>query len=212
MTISLYTGTPGSGKSLHATRLIRDTLKIKKQDVISNYGVVCDGKWSGNFNYVPNNQLSVDWLVSYAYDYWNSRSFKEDGLLLVIDECQLLFNSRNWQDANRMQWLEFFSQHRKYGYKVVLIAQNDIMIDKQFRTLIEYEVNHRKAGNYGMFGAILKVLALGELFYCCRYYYMQGQKLDGQFMRFSKKISKMYNSYDTFKMERDADARSASAY
>ena len=35
-------------------------------------------------------------LISYAKDYAKGRSVKEDSLLLVIDECQLMFNARDW--------------------------------------------------------------------------------------------------------------------
>lgn len=205
MTIYLYTGRPGNGKSFHACRDIRDHLKYKKADVISNFGVSVDDKWAGRFNYLQNSQLTASWLVSYAVDYWGSHKFKEDGILLVIDECQLLFNSRTWNDKERLNWIEFFSQHRKYGYKVILIAQDDCMIDKQFRTLIEYETNHRKAMNYGLFGLLLTAVFMGTVFYCPTYYYMQNQKLSGTWVRYSKRIARMYNSYDAFKQVRGAD-------
>ena len=203
MTIYLYSGRPGNGKSFCACKAIYDTLKYKKQDVIANFGVVVNENWRGNFTYLQNNELSPYWLVDYASNYWNGRRFKEDGLLLVIDECQLLFNSRSWNDKDRMQWIEFFSQHRKFGYKVILIAQDDVMIDKQFRTLIEYDVNHRKAINYGLFGLLMTILAFGTVFYQCTYYYMQKVKVDGKFVRYSKRIARMYNSYDSFKQLKD---------
>lgn len=198
MTIYLYSGTPGSGKSLHATRDIRDALKYKRISVIANYEVVKDERWQGAFNYVPNSELCPHLLVSYAAYLWEETEFREDGILLVIDECQLLFNSRNWNDKDRMSWLEFFSQHRKYGYKVIFIAQDDMMIDKQFRSLIEYDVNHRKVGNYGLFGKLVNLLFFGKMHYACTYYYLHNQKIQGEFIRFSRKIAKMYNSYSTF--------------
>lgn len=209
MTITLFSGTPGSGKSYHACRCIRDTLKYKKRDVIANFGVVVDEDWAGNFTYRPNSDLSVDYLVSVAAYTWASRPFKEDGILLVIDECQLLFNSRTWSDKDRMKWLQFFSQHRKYGYKVIFIAQNDVMVDKQFRVLIEYEVNHRKLGNYGLFGFILKCVLLGEYFMCVKYYYGLSERLESNLIRYSKKVASMYNSYTAFETAADAQAAGA---
>ena len=94
--------------------------------------------------------------------------------------------------------MEFFSQHRKYGYKIIFIAQDSAMIDKQFRSLIEVEINHRKAYNYGLFGKLLSLAAFGTLFYCCEYYFLNHQKIGGTFMRYSRKIADVYNSYDTF--------------
>ena len=161
MTITLYSGTPGSGKSLHAARTIRDWLRYKKRPVVANFAIKKPEDWKGEFHYIPNMEITPERLLSISREYFKEHSFKEDYILLVLDECQLLWNSRNWEDPRRMDWLEFFSQHRKYGYQVIFIAQDARMIDRQFRSLIEYEVNHRKAGNYGTFGMILKLLAFG---------------------------------------------------
>lgn len=198
MTIYLYTGTPGSGKSLHATRDIRDYLKYRKSLVICNYEVVVDDKWRGRFEHVKNNELNPHMLVSRAHDIWNGRKPVEDGLLLVIDECQLLFNSRTWNDRQRLDWIEFFSQHRKYGYKIIMIAQYSEMIDKQMRALLEYEVIHRKFGNYGLFGKLISILSFGELFIAVTRFYSLGQKISSEWFRDSKKLIRMYNSYDQF--------------
>ncbi len=63
---------------------------------------------------------------------------KREGLgKLYIDEAQLYFNSRSW--AENMGFIEFFTQHRKLRWDVVLIAHSEIMLDKQIRMLFEYE-------------------------------------------------------------------------
>lgn len=197
MTIYLYSGTPGSGKSLHAARDVRDALKYKKIPVIANYEFNVS-ELGGEFQYVPNADLTPDVLKRRACGWWESHSFKEDSILLVIDECQLLFNSRDWNRSDRMGWLEFFSQHRKYGYKVIFIAQFDRMIDRQIRALLEYDVQHRKVSNYGKLGWFVHLMALGELFYCCTYYYPLGQKVGGEWLRYSRKLGALYDSYKTF--------------
>lgn len=209
--MSIYTGRPGSGKSLHACRDIRDALKYKKIPVIANFEIGVEREdWSSRVTYLPNSGITADYLVGFARDYWSGRKFKEDGILLVLDEAQLLYNSRLWNESGRMEMLQFYSQHRKYGYKVILIAQSFDMIDKQFRTLIEYEVNHRKVSNYGLWGAVMRLVAFGEIFYACRYYALSHTKLDGQFFRYSRKVARMYNSYSTFEMgARDANAARA---
>lgn len=133
--IMLYSGTPGSGKSLHTARDIRDSLGPKRRPVIANFDVNPGTRgYRERFIYKPNNDLTPDFLIKFATDYWKGRKVKEDDILLVIDEAQLVFNSRTWQDkgasSKRMDWIEFFSQHRHFGYKVVLIAQFDRMIDR----------------------------------------------------------------------------------
>lgn len=200
--IELYTGTPGSGKSLHAVRTIRDYLKWKKRDVIANFEVVTDESWKGHFTYMPNNELSPGNLISFAVDYWKGRRFKEDGILIVIDEAQILFNSRRWQDKDRMSWLTLMSQNRKYGMRIILVTQADIMIDRQFRSLVEYETKHRKLGNLGKFGMIVKVLCLGqELFFAITKYYGMQMVTGRETFRYSKKLGSMYNSYTAFQKE-----------
>lgn len=198
MSIYLYSGIPGSGKSLHATRTIRDYLKYRKGLVVSNYKVVCNGNWKGTFEHYENNELRPSMLVLRATDWWASHKFKEDSILLVIDECQLIFNSRTWNDNNRLEWIKFFSQHRKYGYKIIFIAQSAEMIDKQIRAVIEYDVTHRKLNSFGIFGFLLKLFTFSTWFIAIRRYYAINEIIDREWIRYSKSLSRMYNSYDTF--------------
>lgn len=196
--IELFTGTPGSGKSLDAAREIKIALKSGKP-VIANFEVNVDESWEGDFTYLPNRSITVGNIVAFAGDYWAGRDFKENGIVLVLDECQLLFNSRNWNvDTDRMEWLEFMSQHRKYGYRIILICQADIMIDKQFRSLVEYECNHRKISNYGVLGWLLRLVCFGEVFYCCESLYAAKIKTSGRFYRYRKSLGAMYDSYAKF--------------
>lgn len=73
--------------------------------------------------------------------YTDDGSYSEGSGLLLLDECQLVFNSRKW-DKN-FQWIEFFTQHRKLGWNVILIAHSIEMIDSQIRPLAEYESRFR---------------------------------------------------------------------
>lgn len=205
MTIYLYSGTPGSGKSLDAAKTIRYWLKHGKP-VIANFEVNHDEIRSGRFTYMPNSCFSVDDLVLWASDWWSDHDAKEDGILLVLDECQLIFNSRTWQDRDRLKVLEFLSQHRKYKYKIILIAQSSIMIDRQFRVLIEYEVKHRKVSNIGLFGKMLSLLSFSELFRANTYLYQTSEFLSGEFFRFSKKDAAIYDSYSAFEGKGTAQA------
>lgn len=73
--------------------------------------------------------------------YEDKGGYSEGSGLLLLDECQLVFNSRKW-DKN-FQWIEFFTQHRKLGWNVILIAHSIEMIDSQIRPLAEYESRFR---------------------------------------------------------------------
>ena len=197
MTIYLYSGTPGSGKSLHATRIVRERLRYAKLPVIANYDLSPD-KGGELFRYVPNSELTPAFLHGFASEWWASHRFREDGILLVLDECQLLFNSRDWQTKDRMAWLEFFSQHRKDGYQVIFVAQFDRMIDRQIRSLVEYEYVHRRMGNFGWRGKLFKLATLGELFVCVKFFYPLKERVGVECFKAHKSVFRMYDSYGSF--------------
>ncbi len=70
-----------------------------------------------------------------------SGKYQEGQGLLILDECQLVFNSRKWE--KNMDWITFFTQTRKLGWNVLLIAHTIEMIDSQIRPLCEYESRFR---------------------------------------------------------------------
>lgn len=197
--IYLFTGTPGSGKSLHAARLIRDSLKWAKLPVIANFPINEGTKGYERFTYVPNDKLTPDFLYDFARNFWGGRPVKEDKITLVVDEAQLLFNSRDWGQSNRMAWIEFLSQHRHFGYRIFLMCQFDRMIDRQIRSLCEYEWQHRKLGNYGWKGKFMRLFTFGELFICVKVFYGLGDKIGTEVFRADRKLFKLYDSYSTFR-------------
>lgn len=194
--ISLYTGTPGSGKSLHSARVIYYKLRSNKP-VICNFEIVEDNikNKKGEFLYIDNDNLNPNILKKYSFEYFKDKKVKEDSILLVLDESQLLFNSRDWNKLGRDGWLSFFSQHRHYGYEIILVCQFDRMIDRQIRSLVEYEYIHRKVSNFGLAGKIFSLLFGGKLFVCVKMWYPLKEKISSDFFKASPKY---YNLYDTF--------------
>lgn len=201
----LFTGTPGSGKSFHTARLIYDTLRYKKRPVIANFDINPETKgYEELFTYRPNAEMSPDFFYSFARDYWAGNPVREDSILLVIDEAQLVFNSRSWNQGQRMGWIEFFSQHRHFGYKVVLIAQFDRMIDRQIRSLVEIEVNHRRLDNYGWKGKLLSLPFRGKLIAAISYYYGLNEKVSQEWLIPKRKYFRLYDSYNRFRQAEDS--------
>lgn len=202
MTIYLYSGTPGTGKSLHAAHEIRQTLnRHNPRPVIGNFKLdaLAPVKHGEMFSYYPNNELTPDLLVDFADDCWSKRDFfREDYITFVADECQLLWNSRLWTQKDRIAWLEFFSQHRKYGYKVIFIAQSAKMVDNQFRMLIEYEYMHRKVRNLGLIGGIVGSLFLGRLYMHINYYYQTSERLGMDWFLATNNDFRMYDTHARF--------------
>lgn len=150
--IRIYTGTPGSGKSLHAVQRVLNYLRASRQ-VIANFPLKYEDlklkDRKGKFFYLPNENLSVDYLYQFNNLYHDEAG--EHQSLLILDEASVPFNVRSSNDKNRLKWCSFFAQHRKFGFEVVLISQNMRQIDRQIRDLIEIEVVHRKLNNFSFF-------------------------------------------------------------
>lgn len=194
--IYLYTGTPGSGKSLNTARDILAKCRRKKNYVLCNFEV------NKKMLKYPNQLIEFDMLsvepqffIDWSLEHLEPR--KESQALIILDECQLIFNAREWQSSkNRMAWIQFFTQHRKFGYNIILITQYDRMVDRQIRSLVEYEVVHRKVNNF----KIAKYLPF-SLFAAISKWYGINEVVERQFFTFRKKHSKLYDSYKNWQRE-----------
>ena len=195
MTVYLFTGTPGSGKSLHMARLIywRQRRGIP---TIANFDIRKECINEGYFESIDNGDLTPQVLQDFALDAYERNLCKrrEGAVNLFIDECQLLFNARQWNDSKRPDWIKFFSQHRKLGFDVYLISQFDTMIDKQIRALIEYEVKHRKMNNYGRIGRFVGFITRKPVIVCVNYWYPMGQRLSSETFVGTKRYFEMYDT------------------
>lgn len=152
----------------------------------------------GEFYYISNDILRPELLVKYSQIYFKDHKFKEGTIRLYIDECQLLFNAREWNIKGRKEWLSFFTQHRKYGYDIILVAQFDRMIDRQIRSLIEYEVVHRKVKNFGKIGWFVSLFTGGNLFCAVKVWYPMKERVDSDFFKGNTRYFELYNTYNTF--------------
>lgn len=172
MAMTLYSGFVGSGKSYHATRegirfadasfgggwvLANFPIKPKK----SLFGF---GKTETRWIFKRNEEFSPKLLIDLSREYgWDK---KENSCMLIFDEAGILFNSRDWaKNRDRMAWIQFFSQSRKFGYDIVFVAQDARMLDRQIRSLCEYEIAHRKMNNWSIF----KLLPM-TTFACIKYW------------------------------------------
>lgn len=195
--ISLYSGTPGSGKSLYASYEIIRLLK-NKRNVIANFPIDLSyfgKKKIGSFLYVDNFSLTVNYLIDYAKSHHKPNA--EHQTTIFIDECSVKFNSRDFARKDRMDWIIFFQQHRKLGFDVVLITQNDRMIDRQIRGFIETEYKYRSIKNYNSLGFFASFFA-GGLFCQVEYWYCTNLRCGSRWFRYDKKKAKIYDTYKIF--------------
>lgn len=173
----------------------------------NSYKPVLDKK--GQFRQPPKDMYSyIEGIYGYA-EQFHERNYKgqiiENQTLLVLDECQELFNSRSWNRKDRIEWCSFFRQHRKYGYEVYLISQDDGVIDKQIRSILQYEFEHRCINNYKFFGRFLAFMFTGypsgKLFVCVKRMYgvkKTNAKVKSTLFTGQYKFYDFYDSYKTF--------------
>ena len=203
MAIYLYSGTPGSGKSLH---LAQDILfycsRPKNCLVISNFSVDTDKlKYPDRFIYMDNDDMTAENLVNIGLSrlsMWSNYSELEASIILIIDESQLLFNARSWNEKGRSRWIKFFTQHRKLGYKIILVAQFDQMIDKQIRSLIDVQYIHRKFSDIGLLGLFLKVITRSDIFIAVEMFYPLKLRTGSKIYRAHKRHYSLYDTCNLF--------------
>lgn len=216
--IELYSGTPGSGKSLHMAFEIRSRLKKNNRVIIGNFYINTSiiKKRKGSYIMVMNDRLTPDRLLDFSRKLSRhlGRRLKEGEILLLIDEAQLLFNSREWQNLAHSGWLSFFSQHRHYGFDIILAAQFDRMLDRQVRCLLEYEIIHRKVNRFGFIGAVIGLFTGKNLYIAIKKWYPLKEKIDSSLFLGSKKLFAIYDSYNHFDgpgQKQKTEQRAASA-
>lgn len=139
-------------------------------------------------------------LKGFAFNFHKRNkdgTFKLFQTLIILDECQELFNSRTWNRKDRLSWCAFFRLHRKLGYDCILISQDDKCIDKQIRAVLETEYLHRNVSKYKFFGKIIAAPFGGNLFLCLKRMYGYSKKDAKTGTQFICGTNKYFKIYDT---------------
>ena len=197
--LTMYTGTPGSGKSLKCAYELIEWINAGTS-VICNFPIDKSyfkkrKRGYGEFDYVPNEELTVEFLKAYCRLF--HKPFKESQTLLVIDEAGCIFNCRAWNDRERVKWLDFFAKHRKLGFEIIIVSQVDKQIDKKILGCVEYEYKFKSVKNFGNFGWLLSNI-FGHLFLCHVMWYSSKTKLTQSFFRRNKRTADIYYTFEFF--------------
>lgn len=171
------TGGLGSGKSLVATGRMQDYLRQGRR-VATNFNLyldkllhprskmtcvrlpdfpgIDDFKALGRGHYEPDTKRPGHYL----------KDEKFNGLL-VLDECNVLFNSRDWNKGkDRDAVIAWLRHSRKLGWDVIFTLQSLEALDKQIRIgLIEHEGVCKRSDRLSIpfIGGLLRYLGLGIL-------------------------------------------------
>lgn len=173
--ITIFQGTLGSGKS--ASMVVDMIEHLRTGGVVAaNFSLVPDWAeqlagmgWKAKLGLVDQGAIAASLRsrflkVQSLDDIWKASedlipkalapisSQREGRGRLYLDECQLVFNSRDF--SKNMGWIHFFSQSRKLKWDVFLVAHSVNMIDKQIRPFIEFETRFRDMRKIKFLGII----------------------------------------------------------
>ena len=102
-----------------------------------------------------------------------------------------MWNARSWNRIDRLAWVEFLTQYRKWGYDCILISQNENMIDKQIRgSVIEHKIIHRNVSRFKKLGKIMSLCVESD-------YSMSSKKAAKIRSYFVYGSNKYFDIYDT---------------
>jgi len=186
-----FAGTPGSGKTYEAVKKITDNL-MKGRVVYTNIDGMSDPECLEMIKcYCELSDLAITRQLHFLEedqlaDFW---MHIQPGCLVVLDEVQKVFSSREWQSAKNNQFASWASTHRHNGFDVVLISQNVERIDSAVRSLLEWTYVFRKVNFFG--GAVQKK-------YLCYSYAgddTSGNPLKKQVRTYSQLVFRCYKSY-----------------
>ncbi|MBM9615282.1 AAA family ATPase [Desulfobulbus rhabdoformis] len=186
-----FAGTPGSGKTYEAVKKITDNLQMGRV-VYTNIDGICDPECLEMIkSYCGLSDLALVRQLHFLEehqlaDFW---MHIQPGCLVVLDEIQKVFSSREWSTAKNNQFASWASTHRHNGFDVVLITQAVARIDSAVRSLLEWTYVFRKVNFFG--GAIQKK-------YLCYAYGGEdtaGKPLSTNTRTYNNKIFHCYKSY-----------------
>jgi len=111
--------------------------KPRRDDICSRIILLTEEQIGTFFCTRPGSTIehieNVDWQKGKRPDY---SVVKDGGVLFVIDEVHIGFNSREWARTGA-EVIYYLSQHRKLGDDVLAITQSVGNVDKQFRSVAQ---------------------------------------------------------------------------
>ncbi len=114
----------------------------------------------------------------------------EPGSLIILDEVQRHFDSKEFMTESNKQFGKWASTHRHFGFDVVLISQKIGRIEKSVRDLIDFTYVFTKVRSLG---------SAAKKYYKCEFY--SGPEIEGypplktELRKYDRKIFPCYESY-----------------
>lgn len=191
--IITYMGTPGSGKTYEAMKIIITNLRTGRK-IYTNIDGCNDASCREGLRLLTELEL---WDFESRFIYLKPEQVFElwkhvsDNAFIVIDEVHEFFGNRDWDTQKNKDFIVWAKKHRHYGFDLLMCTTNIDGVDKQVRGLSQWTYDFRKTD---YFGRLLKgnyelAAHVGE--------YTGGKPFKKWFRRYDKNIFHCYKSYIT---------------
>jgi zona occludens toxin (predicted ATPase) len=143
MSITIWTGRPGTGKTLSMVRAVEKLLN-KGEIIYSNFRINWSGydeasSWWRRFLHKIKLKKELKKFPASNLRGWTHlhelKDIKE--AYIVIDEAHFYMNSRKWKELP-MEFMRKVAQHRKDGLHIYGTVQNIKRIDVVVRELVDF--------------------------------------------------------------------------
>lgn len=172
MSVILYTGIPGSGKTYRVMVELSKPAVTDKYMIFHNIdGLRLGGEFIKDWREIPGflNRAKQEDICKYTADSCSR------AVLVIIDEAQMEF------DKSKTELKSWLSWHRHLGQDVWLICQSNRMIHSDYYNLIEYEVRAKKSSVVPFF---------------LYQYEVRGEKFKTERIGKKKEVFALYRSFD----------------
>lgn len=169
MAVYFFTGKLGSGKTLCAVGRIQEYLQSGRR-VATNLDLDLSAFSTKRHDYkwdvvrLPDKPRLQDMtMLGRGCDEENEDKYG----LIVLDELATWFNSRKWQDKERLPLIDWCLHARKHHWDIIFIVQDIDSIDAQLRgALCEHLVTCRRLDRMPIpvLGTLLKLFSIPNFF------------------------------------------------
>lgn len=157
MSVYAITGIPGSGKTLYAIdKWIIPALKAGRYVITNIEGLSID-RICGIYDLDPVSVNVKCKLLdpsdkTACINIWREAP---NGALLVLDEAQNYYGSRDWDTKEAKELIPYLTKHRHLGHDVIIITQSLDSVDVTVRRLVALTYNVKRAENIGLKSAAI---------------------------------------------------------
>ncbi|MDR3412607.1 MAG: zonular occludens toxin domain-containing protein [Formivibrio sp.] len=143
MSVFIVTGVLGGGKSIMTVSKMREYAKEGRR-IAGNIDInlkhlLRNPRSKVSYTRVPDLPTATD-LDCIGRGYEGDHDEEKNGLL-ILDECAIWMNAREWNDGRRKALINWLVHARKLGWDVYMLVQHIDMVDSQIRSaLAEYIV------------------------------------------------------------------------